>query len=112
MPKPYSAAFCRQALALLDEGRTVRDVAASLGIAESCLHRWKRQQRIEQGLASGLSHADRGELASAKQRIRELEAEVTILRKAAAAVEEELPQKNGSASSQNWRMRELGLLHV
>lgn len=43
MPKPYPVAFRRQALALLDEGRTVRDVAASLGIAESCLHRWKRQ---------------------------------------------------------------------
>jgi len=30
MPKPDPAAFRRQALALLDEGRTVRDVAASL----------------------------------------------------------------------------------
>ena len=91
MPKPYPAAFRRQALALLDDGRTVGDVAASLGIAESCLHRWRRQQRIDQGLASGLRDADRSALAAAKQRIRDLEEEVKILRKAAAAVEEVVP---------------------
>ena len=87
MPKPYPAAYRRRALALIDEGRTVRDVAASLGIAESCLHRWKRQQRVDQGLISGVSDADRSELAAAKQRIRDLEEEVTILRKAVAAAE-------------------------
>lgn len=94
MPKPYPAAFRRQALALLDDGRTVRDVAASLGIAESCLHRWRRQQRIEPGVASGVSDADRSALAAAKQRIRDLEEEVMILRKAAAAVEEVVPPKD------------------
>ena len=93
MPKPYPAAFRRQALALLDGGRTVRDVAASLGIAESCLHRWKRQQRVDQGFESGTSDADRSELAAAKQRIRDLEEEVKILRKAAAAVDEVVPPK-------------------
>ena len=75
MPMPYPAAFRRQALTLLDEGRTVRDVAASLGDAESCLHRWKRQQRVDQGLISGGSDADRSELAAAKQRLRDLEEE-------------------------------------
>lgn len=40
MPKPYPPEFRRRALDLLETGRSVRDVAASLGIAESCLHRW------------------------------------------------------------------------
>ena len=93
MPKPYPAAFRRQALALIDDGRTVRDVAASLGIAESCLHRWKCQQCIDQGFESGTSDADRSELAAARQRIRDLEEEVKILRKAAAAVDEVVPPK-------------------
>ena len=108
MPKPYPVAFRRQALALLDDGRTVRDVAASLGIAESCLHRWRLQQRIDQGLASGLSDADHGELAGVKQRIRDLEEEVTILRKAAAAVEEVVPQKTASASSRSSQLKACG----
>ena len=93
MPKPYPAAFRRQAPALLDEGRTVRDVAASLGITESCLHRWKRQQRVDEGLISCVSDAERTELAAAKQRIRDLEEEVKILRKATAAVKEVVPPK-------------------
>jgi len=83
MPKPYPAAYHCQALALPDEGRTVRDVAARLRVAESCLHRWQRQQRIDQGLISGVSDAERSELAAAKQRIRDLKEEVTILRTAA-----------------------------
>ncbi|WP_428981404.1 transposase [Nocardia brasiliensis] len=41
MPEPYPAEFRRQALALVTSGRTVVDVAASLGIAESCLYNWK-----------------------------------------------------------------------
>lgn len=93
MPWPYPAVFRRQALALLGDGLTIRDVAASLGIAESCLHRWRRQQRINQGLAIGFSAADRSELAAAKQRIQGLEQEVAILRKAAAAVDEVVPPK-------------------
>ncbi len=109
MPKPCPAAFRRQALALLDGGRTVRDVAASLGIAESCLHRWRCQQRIDQGLISGVSVADRSERAAAKQRIRDLGEEVTILRKATAAVEEVVPEEESvSASSRNWQMKEYG----
>jgi transposase-like protein len=38
VPKPYPPQFRRRALDLLESGRSVRDVAASLGIAESCLH--------------------------------------------------------------------------
>lgn len=108
MPEPYPAAFRRQARALLDDGRTVRDVAARLGIAESCLHRWRRQRRIDQGLASGLSDADRSALAAAKQRIRDLGEGVKILRKAVTAVEEVVPQKNGSDWCRNSQVKGLG----
>jgi hypothetical protein len=41
MPRPYPPEFRRRALDLVESGRTVRDVAASLGIAESCLYRWR-----------------------------------------------------------------------
>ena len=34
MPRPYPPEFRRRALDLVESGRTVRDVAASLGIAE------------------------------------------------------------------------------
>ena len=89
MPKPYPPQFRRRALDLLESGRPVREIAASLGIAESCLHRWKRLDLIERGLKT-LSPAavESAALARAQARIAELENEARILRKAAAAVEQ------------------------
>ncbi|WP_433476385.1 transposase [Spirillospora sp. CA-142024] len=94
MPKPYPPEFRRRALDLLESGRSVRDVAASLGIAESCLHRWKRRDLIDRGLKSpSPAEAESVVLAQARARIAELENEVKILRKAAAAVEQVVPPK-------------------
>ncbi|MEV3920691.1 transposase [Actinomadura coerulea] len=67
MPKPYPPEFRRRALDLLESGRSVRDVAAALGIAESCLHRWKRRDLIERGLKP-LSPAEAESAALAQAR--------------------------------------------
>ena len=50
MPKPYPPQFRRRALDLLETGRSVRDVAASLGIAQSCLHHWKSRDLLDRGV--------------------------------------------------------------
>ena len=94
MPRPYPPEFRRRALDLVDSGRTVRDVARSLGIAQSCLHNWRRQDLIDRGLKAGTATEENAELAEARKRIRELEEEVKILRKAAAAVEKVVPPKD------------------
>jgi len=95
MPKPYPPEFRRRALDLVDSGRSVRDVSQSLGIAQSCLYRWRSQDEIDRGIRQ-LSPAavETAALAAAQQRIRELEDEVKILRKAAAAVEQVVPPKH------------------
>jgi putative transposase len=93
MPRPYPPEFRRRALDLVESGRSVRDVAASLGIAESCLHRWRHRDLVDRGLRPGTTAAESAELAAARQRIRDLEEEVKILRKAAAAVEAVVPPK-------------------
>lgn len=104
MPNPYPVAFCRQARVLIDDGRTFRNVVASPGIGESCLHRWRRKQNIGLGLASSLSYADRVELAAAKQRIGDPQEEVKLLRKAATTAQEggaakrPVPPSRGSLS--------------
>jgi transposase-like protein len=59
VPKPYPPEFRRRALDLLTSGRTVRDVAASSGIAESCLHRWKSLVLMDRGLKSPTPEAVR-----------------------------------------------------
>ncbi len=87
MPRPYPPEFRRRALDLAESGRTVRDVAASLGIAGLCLHRWRPRDLIDRGLKPGATAQESAQLAAAQARIRDLEEEVKILRKAAAAVE-------------------------
>jgi len=87
MPRPYPPEFRRRALDLVESGRTVRDVAASLGIAESCLYKWRHRDLVDRGLKPGPTAREGAELAAARVGIRDLEEEVKILREAAAAVE-------------------------
>jgi transposase-like protein len=93
MPRPYPPEFRQRALDLVRSGRPVPEVAQLLGIAESCLYRWKRQDLIDRGLKPGTGQAESAELAAARKKIRDLEEENKILRKAAAAVEQVVPPK-------------------
>ena len=104
MPRSYPPVFRHQALALLVAGRAVSDVAESLGVAESCLYRWRRQDLIDRGQVDGASSRASAEPTGAKKRIRDLEEEVKILRGAAAAVQEVVPA--------GVRFRLLAQLHV
>jgi len=52
-----------------------------LGIAGSCLHRWRRRDLVDRGLRPGATAQEGAELAAARQRVRDLEEEVKILRK-------------------------------
>jgi transposase-like protein len=70
VPKPYPAEFRRHALALVASGRTVVDVAASLGIAQSCLYGWRKHDLIDRGLKDAQASAESAELAAAQRRIR------------------------------------------
>ena len=69
-------------------GRKVADVARDLGISEQAIYGWRRQERIDRGLEPGLSTVEKAELAAAKRRIRELEAELAVHRRAAELLKE------------------------
>jgi transposase-like protein len=98
MPRPYPPEFRQRALDLVRSGRPVPEVAELLGIAESCVYRWKKQDLTDRGLEPGTSRAESAELVAARQKIRDLEEENKILRKAAAAAGRRCPQKSGTAS--------------
>ena len=93
MPRPYPPEFRQRALDLVRSGRPVAEVAGLLGIAESCLYRWKHQDLAGRGLKPGTGRAESAELAAARRRIRYLEEENKILRKAAAAVSQVDPSR-------------------
>jgi transposase-like protein len=89
--RPCPPVFRQRALDLVASGRPV---PRSPGCSESCLYRWKKQDRVDRGLEPGTSRAESAELVAARQKIRDLEEEVKILRKAAAAVEQVVPPKD------------------
>ena len=79
----YPAELRRRVVDLLATGRKVADVARDLGVSEQAIYGWRRQERIDRGQEPGLSTQEQAELAAAKRRIRELEAELAVHRRAA-----------------------------
>lgn len=77
----------------------MRDVAADLGISEQTVYSWRRQERVDQGIDPGLTSAERAELAAARRRIRELEAELAIHRQAAELLKGTTSPKGDSRPS-------------
>jgi transposase-like protein len=59
-------------------------VAAEIGVGEATVYRWLAQDRIDRGERPGPSSVERSELAQARRRIRELETELEITKKASA----------------------------
>jgi len=84
---------------LLATGRKVADVARDLRVSEQAIYNWRRQEQIDRGVEPGLSTVEKAELASAKRRIRELEAELAVHRRAAELLKESSSPKVGSRPS-------------
>ena len=84
---------------LLDSGRKVADVARDLEVSEQAIYGWHRQEQIDRGLEPGLSTVGQAELTAAKRRIRELEAELAVHRRAAELLKETSHPKVGSRPS-------------
>ena len=80
MPRPYPPEFRRRALDLVESGRTIREVAASLGIAESCLHRWRHRDLVDRGLKPGTTARESEELAAALNELTLAQRRVLLLR--------------------------------
>ena len=102
MPRTYDAEFRRRVVELVRAGRPVRVVAAELGLAQATVYRWKAQDLIDRGVKPGLSTSEQGELAAARQRIKELETELALVKQAAALFEEGCAQKPSTRSSLSW----------
>ena len=95
----YPAEFRRRVLELVASGRKIAEVAADLGISEQTIYSWGRQDRIDRGIDAGLTTGERGELLAARKRIRELETELAVHRRAAALLKERPDPRDASRRS-------------
>src|SRR5277367_2398646 len=98
MPKRYPLEFRRSTCARLVAGERVVVLSEELGVSQQTLYLWKRQALIDAGRTEGVRSFESDELAQAQRTIAELEAELEIVKAAAALFngEEAVGPKGGA----------------
>ncbi|WP_202927344.1 transposase [Gordonia desulfuricans] len=82
-----------------EDGVTLEQIAADFGIHPMTLNKWIRKADVEAGIKPGTTSAESRELREAKRRVRLLEQENEVLRRAAAYLSQaNLPGKGGTRS--------------
>jgi transposase-like protein len=87
MPRPYPREFREDVIRVArnrEPGVRIKDVASDFGISEGCLTNWLARADVEDGIKPGTTAGENAELREAKKRIRLLEQENEVLRRAAA----------------------------
>lgn len=85
MPAPHPKEFRDDVVAVARKGEApIAALAKDFGISESCLRNWLHQADAADGVQPGTKAAENTELKDAKRKIRLLEQENEVLRRAAA----------------------------
>jgi len=87
MPRPYPREFRDDVIRVArsrEPGTRLKDIASDFGISESCLNNWLAQADRDDGLRTGPSSDDLVENRELRKRVRLLEQENEVLRRAAA----------------------------
>jgi transposase-like protein len=102
VPKPYPQEFRDDVVRVArdrDPGVTVEQVAKDFGVHPMTLFKWLRQADIDAGTQPGVSRGESAELREARKRIKLLEQENEVLRRAAAYLSQaNLPGKGSTRS--------------
>jgi len=84
MPKAFPAEFRRDVVAVARKGEApVSQIAKDFGVSQACLHRWLKLADVEDGVRPGTAVAESADLREARKRVRLLEQENEVLRRAA-----------------------------
>lgn len=80
-PREFKAAVVRVAR---QGDAPLSQIARDFGVSEASLHNWLRAADVEDGKRAGMTREESAELHEVKKRLRLLEQENEVLRKAAA----------------------------
>lgn len=80
MPKHYPADVRRAICDRMLNGEDVRLLSAEYSIGSGTLYRWRRQALVDAGRRPGLASFQPDPLASARRRIKDLEAELRAVK--------------------------------
>ena len=102
MPKPYPREFRDDVVRVARDrapGVTVEQIAKDFGVHPMTLFKWLRQADTDEGTKPGVTRNDSAELREARKRIRLLEQENEVLRRATAYLSQaNLPGKGSTRS--------------
>ncbi len=102
MPKPYPREFRDDVVRVAqnrDAGVTVEQIANDFGVHPMTLFKWLRVADVNAGTRPGVSSTESAELREARKRIKLLEQENEVLRRAAAYLSQaHLPGKGSTRS--------------
>ena len=93
MARSYPAEFRRRVLDLVEAGCPVAEIADQLGVTGQTIYNWRNQDLVDRGLRPGVSTAESVELAAARRRIRELETELAVAKRAFELLKEQTDPK-------------------
>jgi transposase-like protein len=96
----YPTTFRETACERMLKGERPEELSAELEVSTATLFRWKRQALIDAGRKPGTKSYEPDELARARQRIKDLETELELVKKASALFNgEEVVRPKDSARS-------------
>lgn len=102
VPKPYPKEFRDDVVRVArdrESGVTIEQIAKDFGVHPMTLTKWMRRADIDDGNKSGMTSGQSVELREANKRIRLLEQENEVLRRAAAYLSQaNLPGKGSTRS--------------
>ena len=102
MPKPYPREFRDDVVRVArsrESGVTIEQIAKDFGVHTMTLQKWLQRAAVDEGTKPGQSRTEGAELREAHKRIRLLEQENEILRRAAAYLSQaNLPGKGSTRS--------------
>jgi transposase len=99
VPRRYPVEFRRKVLDLIEAGKPVAEVAEQLGVTAQTVYNWRNQDQIDRGVRVGTSTSESAELAAARKRIRELETELAVTKRANELLKAQSDPKGGGRSS-------------